>query len=113
MAAYNAVNGVPVSASSFLVDSIARRTYGLKGYVTGDCGAITDIWQGHKYVEAGPESTALGLRTGVDSDCGGEYQSYAIEALRRGLMTDAEIDRALINMFTIRKIGRASCRERV
>ena len=102
MTAYNAVNGVPVSASSFLVDSIARRTYGLKGYVTGDCGAITDIWQGHKYVEAGPESTALGLRTGVDSDCGGEYQSYAIEALRRGLITEAEIDRALINMFTIR-----------
>lgn len=102
MTAYNAVNGVPVSASSFLVDTVARRTYGMKGYVTGDCGAITDIWQGHKYVKEGPESTALGLRSGVDTDCGGEYQSRAIEALNLGLINETDIDRALINMFTIR-----------
>ncbi len=102
MTAYNAVNGVPVSASAFLVDSIARRTYGMKGYVTGDCGAITDIWQGHNYVNQGPESTALGLLAGVDTDCGGEYQAYTIEALKRGLVTEADIDRALINIFSIR-----------
>lgn len=102
MTAYNAVNGVPVSASKFLVDTIARRTYGLKGYVTGDCGAISDMLQGHKYAKDGPEATAMGLITGVDSDCGGEYQSQTLEALNRGLITEADIDRALINMFTIR-----------
>ena len=102
MTAYNAVNGVPVSASKFLVDSIARRTYGMKGYVTGDCGAVTDIIQGHKYAKDGPEATAMGLITGVDSDCGGEYQSHAITALQRGLITEADIDRALINIFSIR-----------
>lgn len=102
MTAYNAVNGVPVSASKFLVDTIARRTYGMKGYVTGDCGAITDIITGHKYAKDGPEATAMGLITGVDSDCGGEYQNHAITALKLGLITQAEIDRALINMFTIR-----------
>jgi beta-glucosidase len=42
MTCYNAVNGVPVAASKFLVDTIARRTYGLNGYVTSDCGGITD-----------------------------------------------------------------------
>ena len=102
MTAYNAVNGVPVSASIFLVDSIARKTYGMKGYVTGDCGAITDIYQGHKYLKDGVESTAAGLIAGVDTDCGGEYQSNAIEALERGLIKESDIDRALINMLTIR-----------
>ncbi|WP_044117983.1 glycoside hydrolase family 3 C-terminal domain-containing protein [Alkaliflexus imshenetskii] len=102
MTAYNAVNGVPVSASKFLVDTIARRTYGMKGYVTGDCGAITDIITGHKYAKDGPEATAMGLITGVDSDCGGEYQNHALTALKLGLITQADIDRALINMFTIR-----------
>ncbi len=102
MTAYNAVNGVPVSASKFLVDTIARRTYGMKGYVTGDCGAITDIIRGHFYAKDGPEATAMGLLAGVDSDCGGEYQSHTITALQRGLITEADIDRALINMFTIR-----------
>ena len=102
MTAYNAVNGTPVSASKFLVDSIARKTFGMKGYVTGDCGAISDIFQGHRYLRDGVEATAAGLKAGVDSDCGGEYQSNTLEALNRGLITMADIDRALINMMTIR-----------
>ncbi len=102
MTAYNAVNGVPLSANKLLVDTIARRTYGLKGYVTGDCGAISDMLQGHKYAKDGPEATAMGLITGVDSDCGGEYQSQTFEAISRGLITEADIDRALINIFSIR-----------
>lgn len=102
MTAYNAVNGVPVSASTFLVDSIARKTFGMKGYVTGDCGAISDIFQGHHFLKDGVEATAAGLKAGVDSDCGGEYQSNTLEALNRGLVTMADIDRALINMMTIR-----------
>jgi len=102
MTAYNAVNGTPISANRFLVDTIARRTYGMKGYVTGDCGAISDMIQGHKYAKDGAEATAMGLKTGVDSDCGGEYQANTVTALQRGLITEADIDRALINMFSIR-----------
>lgn len=102
MTAYNAVNGTPVSASIFLVDSVARKTYGMKGYVTGDCGAISDIFQAHHFLKDGVEATAAGLKAGVDSDCGGEYQGNALEALNRGLITMSDIDRALINMMTIR-----------
>ncbi|MGE5449322.1 MAG: glycoside hydrolase family 3 protein, partial [Bacteroidales bacterium] len=50
MTAYSAVNGVPMSASKYLVDTIARKTYGMEGYVTGDCGAINDIVGGHHFV---------------------------------------------------------------
>jgi len=41
MTAYNAVNGIPMSASRFYVDSIIRKTYGMDGYVTGDCLPVT------------------------------------------------------------------------
>ena len=102
MTAYSAVNGIPMSASKYLVDTVARRTYGLNGYVTGDCGAISDILRGHNYVKSNEEATALGLKTGVDTDCGGVYQTSAMDALKKGLITEADIDRALINIFTIR-----------
>ena len=102
MTAYSAVNGIPVSASKFLVDTIARRTYGLNGYVTGDCGAISDIRAGHHYAQSNEEATALGLKSGVDTDCGNVYKTSAIGALNKGLITEADIDRALINIFTIR-----------
>src|SRR5574344_717956 len=102
MSSYNAVNGVPTSASTFYLDTIARRTYGLKGYVTGDCAAIEDIYTGHYYVQTAEQATAAGLKAGVDSDCGSVYQRYAISALEKGLITMADIDRALVNVFTVR-----------
>ncbi|RQW05270.1 carbohydrate-binding protein [candidate division KSB1 bacterium] len=102
MSSYNAVNGVPTSASTFYLDTIARRTYGLKGYITGDCAAIEDIYTGHYYVETAEEATAEGLKAGVDIDCGSVYQRSTIDALNKGLITMAAIDRALLNIFTLR-----------
>ncbi|MCQ2182727.1 MAG: glycoside hydrolase family 3 C-terminal domain-containing protein [Bacteroidales bacterium] len=102
MSSYNAVNHVPTSASVTYLDSIARRTYGMNGYVTGDCAAIDDIYTGHFYADNHAEATAYGLKAGVDSDCGSVYQHYATEALEKGLITMADIDRALVNMLMIR-----------
>lgn len=102
MTAYNAVNGVPMSASKFLVDTIAKRTYGLDGYVTGDCDAVADVVNNHRFAKSRPEAAAMGLKTGVDTDCGSIYQANALEALKQGLITEADIDRALVNSFTIR-----------
>jgi beta-glucosidase len=106
MACYNSVNGVPMSASKYMIDTIARKTYGLNGYVTGDCGAVEDIYSGHFYVKTAPEAAALGLKTGVDTDCGSVYQTSAKDAISKGLITEADIDRALVNIFTVRmRIG--------
>jgi beta-glucosidase len=102
MTAYNAVNGIPMSANKFLVDTIARRTYGLEGYVTGDCDAVADVVNNHHYAKSRAEAASMGLRTGVDSDCGGIYQTSALEAIRQGLITEADIDKALVNIYTIR-----------
>ena len=102
MTAYSAVNGVPMSASKYLVDTIAKKTYGLDGYVTGDCGAISDILSGHHYAKSNTEATALGLKTGVDTDCGGIFQTSALEAIKEGLISEADMDKALVNIYSIR-----------
>lgn len=102
MTAYSAVNGIPMSASKFLVDTIARKTYGMDGYVTGDCGAISDMLSGHRYAKNNAEATAMGLKSGVDTDCGSVYQANALQALKTGLITEAEMDKALVNIFSIR-----------
>ena len=44
MGAYNALNGVPDCASSFLLTDLLRKQWGFEGYVVSDCGAIGDIW---------------------------------------------------------------------
>jgi beta-glucosidase len=102
MTAYGAVNGIPMSASKFMVDTVARRTYGMDGYVTGDCGAISDILAGHRYAKSNAEATAMGLISGVDNDCGSVYQTNALDALKKGLITEADMDKALVNIYAIR-----------
>jgi len=102
MSSYNAVNHIPTTAGTYYIDTLARRTYGMKGYVTGDCSAVQDLWDGHYYVQTREEAAAAGLRAGVDSDCGSIYQRFAISAYEQGILPMADIDRALINMFTIR-----------
>lgn len=102
MTAYSSVNGVPMSANKFLVDTIAKKTYGLDGYVTGDCDAVSDINANHHYAKNNAEAAAMGLKTGVDTDCGGIYQSNALTALTQGLIAEADMDRALVNIYTIR-----------
>jgi beta-glucosidase-like glycosyl hydrolase len=102
MSSYNSVNGVPTSASKLYLDTIARRTHGLKGYITGDCSAIEEIYSSHHYAKTPEEAAAAGLKAGVDIDCGGVYQRSTIDALNKGLITIADIDRALVNIFTIR-----------
>jgi beta-glucosidase len=48
----------------------------------------------------------MGLKAGVDTDCGSYYQAFALDALKEGLITEADMDLALVNMFTIRmRIG--------
>ena len=102
MSSYNSVNGIPTSASKLYLDTIARRTYGLNGYITGDCSAIQEIYTSHHFVKTPEEATALGLKAGVDCDCGSVYQRSALGALKKGLISTADIDRALVHIFTIR-----------
>ena len=102
MSSYNAVNHIPTTAGTYYIDTLARRTYGMKGYVTGDCSAVQDVYDGHYYAKTLEIAAAMGLEAGVDSDCGSVYQRYAISAYEQGILPMAHIDRALINMFTVR-----------
>lgn len=109
MTAYNEVNGVPSAANTYLLDTLLRRTFGFTGYVTSDCSAINDIYTNHKWVPAGwdhavdqAETTALCITAGNDLECGGVFKANAVAAVQRGLMTEDDIDVALVRMFTAR-----------
>lgn len=102
MTAYNRVNGIPVTANTYLVDQIVRKNWGMDGYVTSDCGGVNDLYAEHKYVKTLAEATAAGLIAGVDCNCGSVYSDNAIEAINKNLMTEAHIDKALVHLFTIR-----------
>lgn len=104
MGAYNSVDGVPACASTFLLDTILRQKWQFDGYVVSDCGAITDICEGHKYVKTQHEAAAVAVNAGCDLTCGDEYVALD-EAVKKGEITEKQIDvsvkRLLLALFKL------------
>jgi beta-glucosidase len=108
MCAYNRVNGQPACASDFLLTDLLRNAWAFKGYVTSDCGAIRDIYEGHHFTGSLAEAAAVSLKHGVDTDCAdfGEgpvaaAKAYS-DAVSQGLVPQAVMDESLKRLFAAR-----------
>lgn len=110
MCAYNAVNGQPACANEFLLADELRGAWGFRGYVVSDCGAVTDIFTGHRYRPTQPQATAISVARGMDNECADflakvtdnhDYKPY-IEAVRQGYLSENALDAALVRLFTAR-----------
>ncbi|HEU4765795.1 MAG TPA: glycoside hydrolase family 3 N-terminal domain-containing protein, partial [Pyrinomonadaceae bacterium] len=101
MCAYNRTNGEPCCTHKGLLENILRGEWGFDGYIVSDCWAIKDIWEYHKFVKTQAEASALAVKAGTDLACGGEYESLK-EAVQKGLISEAEIDKSLKRLMIAR-----------
>jgi len=101
MCAYNAIDGQPACANTYLLADTLRKTWGFKGYVTSDCAAITDVAVGHKFAPDMAHASAVSVKAGTDTSCGKEYASLT-QAVHEGLISEAEIDQSVRRLFTAR-----------
>ncbi len=132
MTSYNAINGTPAVASTYMVNELGQRTFGFSGYITSDCDAVGTTYKlfpyGHKWAAPGWETNqkaekstwvnkqtgqtvsgaaggqAYAVRAGTALNCtGAEYTFPNIEeAIKAGILSKDVIDRALTRVFTIR-----------
>ena len=101
MPAYNAVNGVPCCANFELLQRTLRRDWGFRGLVMSDAFSIADCHHGHDYTRDATESASAALRAGCDVEIGRTYRSLT-DALDRNLIDEADIDRSLIRVLSLR-----------
>ncbi len=114
MCAYNSINGQPACANQFLLEDQLRGKWGFKGYVVSDCGAVLDIFNGHKFTASQPEASAISLKRGMDNECvdftfkvkdDHDYKPY-LDAVKGGFLKESDIDVAVTRLFTARmKLG--------
>lgn len=95
MCAYNRLNGEPCCSSETLLQNILKKEWSFQGHILTDCWALDDIFKGHKTVNGPVEATAAAIKAGVSLDCSELLQNNALQAIQSGLLTEADVDRAL------------------
>src|SRR5687767_15521624 len=101
MCAYNRTNGEPCCANTDLLGDTLRGEWGFNGYVVSDCGAIDDIYKRHNFLKTAEEASALAVKRGTDLECGETYKAL-VNAVKQGLISEGEIDRALKRLLSFR-----------
>ncbi|HEY1463542.1 MAG TPA: glycoside hydrolase family 3 C-terminal domain-containing protein [Terriglobales bacterium] len=108
MCAYNSINGEPACSNKDLLQEHLRNSWGFQGYVVSDCGAVSDIFQGHHFTKTMEEGSASAFKTGMDLICSyppdhaGFERDAVLKAVHEGFLTEAEVDRSLRRLFTAR-----------
>lgn len=105
MGAYNRTLDEPCCASKLLIEDILRTEWKFQGHYVSDCGALADIHLHHKVTRDAAETAALALQRGCDLGCDHIYSEIP-EAIERGLITEADVDRSLERTLMTRfKLG--------
>jgi beta-glucosidase len=116
MATYNRVNGEHCCAHSFMIGEFLRRRLRFDGLIVSDGGALGSLHKrksgenarlheffggdlsaesGHNLTDTPVETAALCLHQQCDLELGNHAYHLAGEALDQGLLSEAEIDRAV------------------
>jgi len=104
MGAYNMFRDYPCCANPILY-GILRNEWGFKGYIVSDCWAISDFYKFTHFAKDPAEAAAQAVKAGTDLECGSDYKNL-VEAVKRGLLTEADINVAVKRIFTARfKLG--------
>lgn len=101
MCAYNALHGTPMCAADWLLNGRLRGDWGFNGFVVSDCDAIDDMTRFHHFAPDNAGSAAAALKAGHDLNCGHANTGLS-QAIARGEVDAATLDRALVRLFAAR-----------
>ena len=100
MCAYQRLDDDPCCGSQRLLQTILRDEWGFQYLVVSDCGAVSDFYESHKSSSSPVHASAKATIAGTDVECGYGYAYRSIpEAVRRGYITEAEVDKHVIRLL--------------
>ena len=100
MCAYQRFDDDPCCGSQRLLQQILRDEWGFQYLVVSDCGAVSDFYESHKSSSSPVTASAKATVAGTDVECGYGYAYRSIpEAVRRELITEAEVDKHVVRLL--------------
>ncbi|MDR0455498.1 MAG: glycoside hydrolase family 3 C-terminal domain-containing protein [Treponema sp.] len=103
MTSYNEVNGIPMILHPMLNDKV-KNQWGLEGHIVTDGNDFLQTVNAHHYFDTHAETLAAALQNGADTmtDDAAEVIPAVMEALKRNLLDEAELDKHLERILAIR-----------
>ena len=100
MCAYQRLDDDPCCGSNRLLQQILRDEWGFQYLVVSDCGAVSDFYTSHHSSSSAVTASAKATLAGTDVECGYGYAYKSIpEAVRRGFISEAEVDKHVIRLL--------------
>jgi len=100
MCAYQRLDDDPCCGSNRLLQQILRDDWGFQYLVVSDCGAVSDFYTSHKSSSSPITASAKATLAGTDVECGYGYAYRSTpEAVHRGLISEAEVDKHVIRLL--------------
>lgn len=102
MTSYNSIDGIPCTSNRHLLTDMLRGEWGFNGFVYSDLLSVDGI-AGMGAAANNKEAAVLALKAGLDMDLGGgAFGKNLKKALDEGLITMADLDRAVSNVLAMK-----------
>ncbi|HKC47930.1 MAG TPA: glycoside hydrolase family 3 N-terminal domain-containing protein [Gemmatimonadales bacterium] len=101
MTAYNSVNGSPATQNHWLLTEVLKRRWGFPGFVISDAAATGGATVLHMTEPDTPTAARDAYDAGLDVVFQSSYEQYRPywEAIRRALVSDSVVDRAVARVL--------------
>ncbi len=102
MSSYNSWNRVPNSASRYLLTELLRDTWGFRGYVYSDWGAVGMLHSFQKVAADNEEAARMAISAGLDFEAAGRCYQSLETAVTEGRINESVIDNAVRNVLRVK-----------
>jgi len=102
MSAFNSLNGVPMTANPYLLDTILRKQWGFDGFVVSDYTAVTELTH-HGIALDAAMATEKAFNAGVDVDMMSHLYDAELPALiQSGRVSMATVDESVSRVLRVK-----------
>ena len=103
MAGFNELNGVPASASDWLLDQVLRQEWNYDGFVVSDWASIWELHE-HGFSESDKDSASLAINAGVEMEMASTTYIEHLQALiEEGRVDIDRIDKAVTRILSVKE----------
>ena len=102
MSGFQLLNGIPVSASSFLQKEILKESWDFNGFVVSDWATVKEL-KIHGYTSDEKSSVAKAILAGLDMDmASGLFLKHLPKLVEEGVVDEAIVDEAVYRVLKVK-----------